>query len=118
MGRMPRWTGLRLARTIVCTAARITVSAALLLTAACQTTTAPTATPAAPRGLEEAGGTPFRAGRGWAVTIHKPASGKLYCQAVRTPPDTAEAGPRLVFRTAAAEFGLHPQPHRGDGDGG
>lgn len=94
---------LRLGRQV----ARITAALALLATAACQTTTAPNAAaPATPRGLEEASGTPFRAGRGWAVTIHKPASGRIYCQAVRTQPETADAGPRMLFRAAAAESGF------------
>jgi len=93
---------LRLGRTV----ARITASLALLATAACQTTVAPTAALPAPRGLEEAAGRPFRAARGWAVTIHKPAGGKVYCQAVRTPPDASGAGPRMVFRTATDESGF------------
>ena len=59
---------LRLGRT----AARIAASLALLATAACQTTVAPTNTPSTVSGLESGPGRAFSAGKGWSVTIHKP----------------------------------------------
>lgn len=98
--------------------ARITAPPALLasllaslLTVACQTTAPPaSAPPPAPRGLEDGPARPFNSSsRGWTVTIHKPASGKTFCQAQRLAPEAggeASAGPRLVFRTASAESGF------------
>ncbi|SMH52183.1 hypothetical protein [Azospirillum agricola] len=103
---------LRLARTAARVATPPATLATLLLLAACQTTVAPPTPPPVPRGLEEASGTPYNTPtRGWSVTIHKPASGKTYCQAVRTAPVPAaptgeRGGPGMVFRTAAVESGF------------
>ncbi len=83
----------------------ITLSAALLTTTACQTTTAPPAAPTV-SGLASGPERPFRSGRGWTVTIQKPDGGKPFCQATRNPDGAADAGPRMVFRTAAAESGF------------
>lgn len=81
----------------------ITLSAALLTTAACQTTTARPTAPAV-SGLASGPERPFRSGRGWTVTIQKPDGGKPFCQATRN--GDADGGPRMVFRTAAAESGF------------
>ncbi len=88
---------------------------ALLATAACQTTVAPDTPSPAPRGLEQGPGRAFSTGKGWSVTVHKPAGSKPYCQAARMPPSngpgnggggTSGGGPRMIFRTAAAESGF------------
>ncbi|CAO3429831.1 hypothetical protein [Azospirillum doebereinerae] len=90
--------------------ARLTAPLVLLALGltACQTTVAPAPAASAPRGLESADGQPFRSAprSGWSVTIHKPASGKTYCQAARTAEDGAVGGLGMVFRTASAESGF------------
>ncbi|MGF7175779.1 hypothetical protein [Azospirillum doebereinerae] len=87
--------------------ARLTAPLVLLALAACQTTVAPTPAPPAPRGLESAAGQPFRSAprSGWAVTIHKPGSGRTYCQAARAA-EESDGGLGMVFRTASAESGF------------
>jgi len=91
---------------------RAWITAPLVLLAlalsACQTTAPPAPSPPAPRGLESAEGQPFRNGprNGWAVTVHKPGSGKTYCQAARTAEEGAGSGLAMVFRTATDESGF------------
>lgn len=80
-------------------ARKASASLILLFLAACQTTAPPPAAPT-PVAFTDPPGREIRAGKGWAVTLHKPDGGRPYCRATKPAGD---GGPQLTFRTGPAE---------------